>query len=109
MKKIKLKVFGVQDYGEFSDCVSMAYFGTFSDDGELVVEYTQKAENKSVLNKIEVDKNLKKAKIIKDNREKNAVVVEKNKTNLCNYLTDFGVNPLEIFGKEIDVKIEENG
>lgn len=114
MQKILLNITGTQQFGRDKDKIQLTTVGTMRDDGKAyIVRYSEHQESPAPPIKVNL-RIQKDGSFVEMSRtmgnQSSSIDIEKSNRNLCCYKTPYGDMLMGIYGKEIELNInEKNG
>jgi len=113
MQKIILNIIGAQQYDRDKDKIELTTVGTMRDDGNAyIIRYSEQYEPPAEPIKVNlrIEKNGSFVEITKSTgKQASCLSVEKAKRNLCNYRTPYGEILMGVYGKEIELDVQDTG
>ena len=111
MDRILLKIIGSQLVDGQSDQIELTTMGTMRDNGTAyVIRYTEEQEPPMapVQVTVRIQKDESAVQITRTGGVESCLIVEKAKRNQCNYDTGFGNLLMGIYGRIIEMNIQED-
>ena len=111
MDRILLKIIGSQLVDGQSDQIELSTMGTMRDNGTTyVIRYTEEQEPPMapVQVTVRIQKDESAVQITRTGGVESCLIVEKAKRNQCNYDTGFGNLLMGIYGRIIEMNIQED-
>ncbi len=111
MDRILLKIIGSQLVDGQSDQIELTTMGTMRDNGmAYVIRYTEEQEPPMapVQVTVRIQKDESAVQITRTGGVESCLIVEKAKRNQCNYDTGFGNLLMGIYGRIIEMNIQED-
>ncbi len=111
MDRILLKIIGSQLVDGQSDQIELTTMGTMRDNGTTyVIRYTEEQEPPMapVQVTVRIQKDESAVQITRTGGVESCLIVEKAKRNQCNYDTGFGNLLMGIYGRIIEMNIQED-
>ncbi len=111
MDRILLKIIGSQLVDGQSDQIELTTMGTMRDNGTAyVIRYTEEQEPPMapVQVTVRIQKDESAVQITRTGGGESCLIVEKAKRNQCNYDTGFGNLLMGIYGRIIEMNIQED-
>lgn len=114
MKKVVLNITGTQQFDRNKDKIELTTVGTLRDDGTAyILRYSEQADASAppVKVNLRIEKSGGFVEMTRGSgTTSSCIAIEKENRNLCSYKTPYGNMLMGIYGKEIELNInEKNG
>lgn len=114
MQKVVLNITGTQQFDKDKDKIELTTVGTLRDDGKAyIIRYSEQPEANTPPIKVNlrIEKDGGFVEMTRSAGSANScIAIEKASRNLCNYKTPYGNMLMGIYGKEIELDVnEKNG
>lgn len=109
-KKVLLTVIGTQNFGREEDKVELTTMGVLSEEQDCyVVCYEEQEENPEevVHVRLQIQKDAKQVQMERDAHAHSCLLIRLETRSQCQYATQFGQITMGIFGRQIEMQIEE--
>lgn len=114
MQKVVLNITGTQQFDRDKDKIELTTVGTLRDDGKAyIIRYSEQPDSAAppVKVNLRIEKDGGFVEMTRSSGSVNScIAIEKANRNLCNYKTPYGNMLMGIYGKEIELDVnEKNG
>lgn len=108
--KVLITIIGKQKYDNLNDKIEMTTVGSIEEnESGYILRYNEEQEPPMKPNRatLKISKDEKNVEMIRSGCVNSCLIIEKSRRNLCNYSTQYGDMLMGIFGREINIKFDE--